>query len=81
MNQVLTYTIINISDIEKITISEIIETNLETIRHSIDELLFGIKFQNEPDFITNGDVVPVQTLTHLEALELMQTQNWSGEIS
>lgn len=75
----ITYTIINISDIEKINFSEIFETSLETLRHSIDGLFFGIKFQHEPDFILNGDVIPVQTLTHLEVLELMQTPNWSGD--
>ena len=33
--------------------------------------------EHEPTFITDGTVVPVQTLTHEEALVLMATAEWS----
>ena len=72
------YAIINIADLGLINFSEIGETNATTIRKSIDELLFVIKWFNEhePSFITNGSVVPTQILTHEQAIELMSTIEW-----
>ena len=76
------YAIINIADVGLINFSEIDETDATTIRKSIDELLFVIKWfnENEPSFITNGSVVPTQILTHEQAIELMSTIEWSEPI-
>ena len=76
------YAIINIADLGLINFSEIDETNATTIRKSIDELMFIIKWFNEhePSFITNGSVVPTQILTHEQAIELMATIEWSEPI-
>ena len=76
------YAIINIADLGLINFSEIDETNATTIRKSIDELMFIIKWFNEqePSFITNGSVVPTQILTHEQAIELMATAEWSEPI-
>ena len=72
------YAIINIADLGLINFTEIDETDATTIRKSIDELLFVIKWFNEhePSFITNGSVVPTQILTHEQAIELMSTIEW-----
>ena len=80
MRMTLTYTILNISDIEKINFSEIIENNFGTLRHSNDGQEFGIKYESEPSFIANGSVLPVKIMDKNEAIELMQTENWSGNI-
>lgn len=76
------YAIINIADLGLINFSEIDETDDTTIRKSIDELMFIIKWFNEhePSFITNGSVVPTQILTHEQAIELMATIEWSEPI-
>ena len=76
------YAIINIADLGLINFSEIDETDATTIRKSIDELMFIIKYFNEhePSFITNGSVVPTQILTHEQAIELMATIEWSEPI-
>ena len=76
------YAIINIADLGLINFSEIDETDATTIRKSIDELLFVIKWfdEHEPSFITNGSVVPTQILTHEQAIELMATAEWSEPI-
>jgi hypothetical protein len=73
------YAIVNIADLGLINFSEIDETDATTIRKSLDELLFVIKWynENEPSFITNGSVVPTQILTHEQAQVLMQTIEWS----
>ena len=76
------YAIINIADLSLIDFSQIGEDNENTIRKSIDELMFIIKWFNEhePTFIADGSVVPLQTLTHQEALALMATAEWSEPI-
>jgi len=75
------YTIINISDLSNIDFSEIGETSENTIRKSLDETQFIIKYNTEPSFITNGTIVPLQTLTHSEALILMQTSDWNEPLT
>ena len=76
------YAIINIADLGLINFSEVDENNATTIRKSLDELLFVIKWYNEhePSFITNGSVVPTQILTHEQAQALMQTIEWTEPI-
>jgi hypothetical protein len=75
-----TYAIINISDLENVDFSQVGETNETTIRKSLDETQFVLKWDIEPTFITDGSIVPVQTLTHEEALTLMATAEWSEPI-
>jgi hypothetical protein len=74
-----TYAIINITDLELIDFSQIGETSSNTIRKSLDESQFIIKWQDghEPTFIENGEVIPVGIYTHSGCLELMATDKWS----
>ena len=76
------YATINIADLPNIDFSQIGETHETTIRKSLDDTLFVIKWSNEhePSFITDGSVTPLQTLTHAEALTLMASAEWSEEI-
>jgi hypothetical protein len=76
------YATINIADLTNIDFSQVGETDENTIRKSLDDTLFVIKWSNEhePSFITDGTVVPVQTLTHAETLTLMATPAWSEDI-
>jgi len=75
-----TYAIINIADLGNIDFSQVGETDENTIRKSLDETQFVLKWNTEPTFITDGTVVPLQTLTHDEALALMATSEWSEPI-
>lgn len=76
------YAIINISDIGNVNFSEIGETDATTIRKSVDELFFVIKWsdEHEPSFISNGSVIPTQILDHSQCIELMQTEEWQTPI-
>jgi hypothetical protein len=76
------YGIVNIADLPNIDFSQVGETDENTIRKSLDDSQFVIKWSNEhePTFITDGTVVPLQTLTHEEALTLMATPEWSEPI-
>lgn len=82
MHNTRTYATINTTDLELINFSEIGETSNETIRKSIDETQFVIKWEEgyEPTFIENGKVIPVGTYDHHAILELMATSEWSEEI-
>ncbi len=72
-----TYAIINIADLGNIDFSQVGETDENTIRKSLDETQFVLKWNTEPSFIADGTVTPLQTLTHDEALALMATSEWS----
>ena len=72
-----TYAIINIADLGNIDFSQVGETDENTIRKSLDETQFVIKYNTEPSFIADGTVTPLQTLTHAEALTLMASPSWS----
>tara|TARA_R110002020_G_scaffold134960_1_gene301333 strand:- start:2144 stop:2386 length:243 start_codon:yes stop_codon:yes gene_type:complete len=76
-----TYAIINISDLDLIDFSQINETSNSTIRKSIDEINFVIKYEITPTFISNGTIIPSQILNHSDCFALMQTTEWNGEIN
>jgi len=77
-----TYAVINIADLDLIDFLQIEETSSNTIRKSIDNTQFVIKWQEgyEPTFIADGTVIPVGIYTHSECLELMSTPAWSEPI-
>jgi len=75
-----TYATISITDLPLIDFSQIGETNETTIRKSLDESKFIIKWNTEPSFIADGSVAPLEVMTHSQALELMQTPSWSAPI-
>ena len=75
-----TYAICNIAtDLQNIDFSQVGESSASTVRRSLDDTLFVIKYNAEPTFIKDGSVTPSQVLTHAEALELMSTPEWSEE--
>jgi hypothetical protein len=75
-----TYAIININDLDNVDFIQVIETNEDTIRKSLDGLKFVLKWNETPSFIADGSVVPLQILTHSECLDLMSTSEWSNTI-
>ena len=75
-----TYAIINIADLPNIDFSQVGETSKNTIRKSLDESQFVLKWNATPSFIADLTVIPVQILTHSEAVELMATEAWSEPI-
>ena len=82
MHNVKTYAVIESVDLELIDFSQINETSKDTIRKSIDNTEFVIKWQEGyiPTFITDSSVIPVGTYDHHAILELMATPEWSEEI-
>lgn len=78
--QAETYATINIADLPLIDFAQIGETDENTIRKSLDESKFVIKWNTEPRFITDGSVTPLEVMTHEQALVLMASAEWSEPI-
>ena len=77
-----TYAVINLSDVGLIDFTQVAQSSASTIRKSLDDTQFVIKWEDgyTPTFITDGSVVPVGTYDHHAILELMNTPEWSAEI-
>ena len=71
------YNIININDLELIDFKQVFESNIETVRKSLDENKFVIKYNTTPTFIEDGTVEPLQVLSYSECLELMESSEWA----
>ena len=82
MSNTKTYAVINLSDIGLIDFSQVGQTSASTVRKSLDNTQFVIKWEVSyvPTFIMDASVIPVGTYTHKEILELMATDKWSEEI-
>jgi len=74
-----TYAVCNIStDLSHVDFSQVITTSSDTIRKSIDETLFIIKWWTgqTPVFIIDGTVTPSEELNQTQCLALMETAAW-----
>ncbi len=82
MHNTKTYATINLSDIGLIDFAQIGQTSASTVRKSLDNTEFVIKWQEGyiPTFITDASVIPVGTYDHHAILELMSTAEWSEPI-
>tara|TARA_R110002153_G_scaffold273709_1_gene445347 strand:- start:293 stop:544 length:252 start_codon:yes stop_codon:yes gene_type:complete len=73
-----TYIVINIdTQTRLIDFSQVNTTSSQTMTRNLANTEAIIAYQVTPSFITNGSVVPLQTLTHEEALALLATPAWT----
>jgi hypothetical protein len=71
------YAIIDIKDLYNVDFTQVGQTSADTVRKSLDNSKFVLKWEETPTFITDGTIVPLQVLTHEECLELMNTSEWT----
>jgi len=71
------YITVAIADLPKIDFAQVGETDENTIRKSINDAEFVLKYNAEPSFISDGTVTPLQTMTHEQCLTLMATPEWT----
>ena len=72
------YIVIDIDTQTKlIDFSQINTTSSQTMRRNIANTQAMLSYQVTPSFITNGTVVPIDTLNHEEALALLATSAWT----
>jgi len=72
-----TYAVINLSDSNAVLFSQVNQSSAQTMRRNLANTQGLLSYQVEPSFITNGSLVPVETMNHEEALALMATPAWS----
>ena len=73
-----TYIVIDIDTQTKlIDFSQINTTSSQTMRRNLANTQAMLSYQVTPSFITNGTVVPIDTLNHEEALALLATSAWT----
>ena len=77
-----TYAVINLTDISLIDFTQVAQSSASTIRKSLDDTQFVIKWEDgyTPTFITDASVMPVGIYDHHAILELMATSAWSSPI-
>jgi hypothetical protein len=82
MHNTKTYAVINLTDISLIDFSQVAQSSASTIRKSLDNTQFVIKWEDgyTPTFITDSSVIPVGTYDHHAILQLMATDKWSEPI-
>ena len=82
MHNTKTYATINLTHIGLIDFAQIGQNSASTVRKSLDNTQFVIKWEEGyvPTFITDASVIPLGTYDHHAILELMQTPEWSEEI-
>jgi len=74
-----TYIVIDIDTQTKlIDFSQINTTSSQSMRRNLANTQAMLSYQITPSFITNGTVVPIDTLNHEEALALLSTSAWTG---
>jgi len=74
-----TYAFANTSDIGSVDFVQVMETSANTVRKSVDESQFILKWYtaNEPSFITNGSVTLAWSGTHAECLNRLTSSFWT----
>ena len=75
-----TYAFANIADIDNVDFSQVMETSSATVRKSLDESLFIIKWYtaNQPTFITDGSVSLAWSGTHADCLTIVTGSDWTS---
>jgi|TARA_B100000085_G_C18521289_1_gene503794 hypothetical protein len=74
-----TYAFANTSTIGSVDFSQVMETSADTIRKSIDESQFILKWYtaNRPSFITDGSVTLVWSGSHADCLTQLNSSFWT----
>ena len=71
----MTYTILDISELNNIDYSEIPHHSADTVRTSLNGLQFIIKYEVKPSFITDET-----EYTHSEILSIVSGSDWTEDI-
>lgn len=72
----LNYIILEAADISTVNFSEIRETAPGTLRYSVDNTLFLVKYQGTTPTFLEGKT----RYTHSEIMEILQTAEWSNGV-
>lgn len=75
-----TYAFANWSDIGYVDFSQVMETSATTVRKSLDNSLFILKWHtaDTPTFITDGSVTLSWSGSHAQCLQHLLGPNWTN---
>ena len=75
-----TYVIFNVSEINKIDFTQVIETSAETLRKSIDGTKTFVKWEGEVPLSVEALTTKSPYLTEMNMVLLMPTPEWSKPV-
>ena len=74
-----TYAIFNISELENINYSEVLQDSKDSVRKSNDDSLFILTWLDDaiPSFISNKSISSTWSGNHSQVLEKLNESNWA----
>lgn len=73
--------IFNVSELDKIDFSQVLETSAETVRKSVDGTLTFVKWDSDVPACVEALTTKGDYLTHNEILVEMNTETWTAPAS
>ena len=71
------YIIFEVSEIDTIDFSQVLETSVDTVRKSVDETLTFVKWEGStPSFVSSLSTTQ-GPYTHTEILSVLSTETWT----
>ncbi len=71
------YLIFNMSEIDTINFSSVLETSVDTIRKSVDETLTFVKWDGSTPSFVSSLSTSQGPYTHTEILSVLSTETWT----
>ena len=71
------YLIFNVSEIDTIDFTQVLETSVDTIRKSIDETLTFVKWEGSTPSFVSSLSTSQGPYTHTEILSVLSTETWT----
>ena len=75
------YMIFNVSELDQIDFSTVLETSAHTVRKSVDETRTFVKWENEMPECVSGLTTKEGPYNHSEILAILSTEEWTSPIS
>lgn len=74
------YIILSVDELDDVTFSEINETDIDTLRLSVDGSLTFISWEDETPTFINSLITKSSIYSEAEMIELLEGDNWKKEI-
>jgi hypothetical protein len=74
------YVIFNVSELNKIDFEEVLETSIETVRKSIDQMKTFVKWEGEAPASVQSLASKSKYYTHEEILNILSGQEWTAPL-
>lgn len=74
------YVIFNVSELDQIDFTQVLETSAETVRRSIDGIKTFVKWEGSVPACVESLTTKGNYLTHSEMLEVVNTEEWSASM-